>query len=192
MPQGSVLGPVIFIIYVASVINIARAHGFNAHSYADDLHILRSLAAIFMHQSSGPDVNLHRRNEWMASNRQKLNPTKTELNLTRISSTVKTLSSRWTPKHGCEHRTHHTCWWGHFTHSSRLICCLRYCRSFHSSYSSSQLVRSWWSISWLVLILSLTSLSGSLNQWFNVCSGSIVVTSLDCGLHTDKRLKRIT
>ena len=41
--------------------------------------------------------------------------------------------------------------------------------SFHPSYSSSKLVRSWWSVSWLVLILSLTSLSGSLNQWFHLC-----------------------
>ena len=55
-----------------------------------------------------------------------------------------------------------------FTHSSRLICCLWYCRSFHPSYSSSKWVRSWWSVSWLVLILSLTSLSGSLNQWFHL------------------------
>ena len=42
-------------------------------------------------------------------------------------------------------------------------------RSFHPSYSSSKLVRSWWSVSWLVLILSLTSLSGSLNQWLHLC-----------------------
>ena len=60
-------------------------------------------------------------------------------------------------------------WWGHFTHSSRLICCLWYCRSFHPSYSSSKLTRSWWSVSWLVLILSLTSLSGCLSQWFHLC-----------------------
>ena len=39
VPQGSVLGPVIFILYVAGVISIARAHGFKAHSYADDLQI---------------------------------------------------------------------------------------------------------------------------------------------------------
>ena len=52
----------------------------------------------------------------------------------------------------------------HFTHSSRLICCLRNCRSFHPSYSSSKLVWSCWSVSWLVLILSLSLLSGSLNQ----------------------------
>ena len=35
--------------------------------------------------------------------------------------------------------------WGHFTHSSRLICCLWHCRSFHPSHSSPKLVWSWWS-----------------------------------------------
>ena len=60
-------------------------------------------------------------------------------------------------------------WWGHFTHSSRLICCLWYCRSFHPSHSSSKLVWSWWAFAQLVHILSLISLSGSLNQWFHLC-----------------------
>ena len=39
MPQGSVLGPIIFILYVAGAINIADKHGLAAHSYADDLQI---------------------------------------------------------------------------------------------------------------------------------------------------------
>ena len=38
-----------------------------------------------------------------------------------------------------------------------------------SSHSSSKLVWSWWSFSCLVHILSLISLSGSLNQWFHLC-----------------------
>ena len=48
-----------------------------------------------------------------------------------------------------------------FTHSHRLICCLWNCWSFHPPNSFSKLVRSWWSFSWLVLIVSLISLSGS-------------------------------
>ena len=43
------------------------------------------------------------------------------------------------------------------------------CHHSNSSLQSSKLVRSWWSVSWLVLILSLTSLSGCLNQWFHLC-----------------------
>ena len=79
VPQGSVLGQVIFILYVAGVINIARAHGFKAHSYADDLQI-------YDHSQQSSCISLVVRmstciveiNEWMASSLN-LNPTKTEL-----------------------------------------------------------------------------------------------------------------
>ena len=80
VPQGSVLGPVLFILYSADVINIATKHGFFAHSYADDLQI-------YDHSSQTTCLNLVPRmstcikeiSTWMASNRLKLNPSKTEL-----------------------------------------------------------------------------------------------------------------
>ena len=62
VPQ--VLGPVLFILYSADVIDIATKHGFFAHSYADDLQI-------YDHSSQTtclnlvPDVCLHRRNQHM-------------------------------------------------------------------------------------------------------------------------------
>ena len=39
VPQGSVFGPILLILFVAGAINIADKHGFAAHSYADDLQI---------------------------------------------------------------------------------------------------------------------------------------------------------
>ena len=39
IPQGSVLGPILFIAYSAEVIGIVEQHGFNVHAFADDLQV---------------------------------------------------------------------------------------------------------------------------------------------------------
>ena len=36
---GSVLGPILFLLYCADVTNIAERHGVTAHSYADDTQL---------------------------------------------------------------------------------------------------------------------------------------------------------
>ena len=80
MPQGSVLGPVIFILYVAGVIHVADKHGFSAHSYADDLqiydHSLQTTCSSLVERMSTCIAEIK---NWMASNRLKLNPSKTEV-----------------------------------------------------------------------------------------------------------------
>jgi len=40
VPQGSLLGPALFLLYAADVIAIAQRHGFLALSYADDTDLL--------------------------------------------------------------------------------------------------------------------------------------------------------
>ena len=45
VPQGSVLGPFLFVLYTADVIGIAMGRGIRIHVYADDTQIYVSCAA---------------------------------------------------------------------------------------------------------------------------------------------------
>ena len=80
VPQGSVLGPVAFLIYMCPVFNIAKLHGIIMHQYADDTQLY--LAFDFKKQEEAMakmeacvnDIRL-----WMKLNKLQLNEDKTEL-----------------------------------------------------------------------------------------------------------------
>ena len=44
VPQGSVLGPVFFLLYTADVLQLVKDHGFLPHANADDTQILLFLS----------------------------------------------------------------------------------------------------------------------------------------------------
>jgi len=79
VPQGSVLGPLLFVMYAAEVMKIAQKHGVSIHAYADDLQTYVSCnavdqqAAISQLLSCVEDIDV-----WMSRNRLKLNTDKTE------------------------------------------------------------------------------------------------------------------
>ena len=83
VPQGSVLGPVLFSIYTMPIQQIVQKYPLSYHKYADDIQLYVS------YNPKNPDsvtsaVNIlqnciHDIKEWMSQNYLKLNESKTDL-----------------------------------------------------------------------------------------------------------------
>ena len=81
VPQGSVLGPILFTIYALALGDIVRRHDLKGHFYVDDMQLYVSFDI-----KDNPFHHVHRMEAcvkdikmWMAGNHLKLNDNKTEV-----------------------------------------------------------------------------------------------------------------
>ena len=81
VPQGSVLGPLLFILYISDLPSIASKHQISLQSYADDSHLYVGFDPASEYKYNGASKNMffYEIEQWMKSNYLKMNVDKTEV-----------------------------------------------------------------------------------------------------------------
>ena len=94
IPQGSILGPQLFCLYMLPLGRIILDHGVNFHFYADDTQLYLSVEPDDPNALSPLSNSLSSIKQWMSANFLKLNEDKTELGIIGTSAQRELIASR--------------------------------------------------------------------------------------------------
>ena len=94
VPQGSVLGPLIFAAYVSPIGEVISSHGVDHHQYADDTQLFLAITASTIRSNlSTLEICSQAVKHWFADNDLLLNADKSEVMLVGSSPQLKAASS---------------------------------------------------------------------------------------------------
>ena len=89
VPQGSILGPLLYILYTAPLAELVEKHNLKCHFYADDMQlycVIDNIEHVNIIESCISNIQ-----KWMNNNFLKLNPEKTELIIIGKKNAIKHL-----------------------------------------------------------------------------------------------------
>ena len=93
VPQGSVLGPILFVLYIQPLSNLIKRHSLSVHLFADDIQIETSILPQHVHGTiSSVEICISNVKYWMIENKLQLNDEKTKCILIRPNKCAQNLN----------------------------------------------------------------------------------------------------